>query len=481
MDKTMRLNDFFEISEDKFEEIGVYNGFVFMDSPLYIHPQLLKKTKIPEFINSSALVIERFCQIVELLKKSTNYDDTFWKLAKASFSFPELKGIALGTSIFSFYGKGLTGKTALDALIKVNDLIKCGINDPELYTLLGTIQKNIGVDRISDMIANIIYSNILNYTVRIQEELALKANVEYTYKDKEYQLIKRTSMDEKKDDFILFVPKEILSEIPPFIDGKAVEDAINHNTIAKEYMFKTFFEANENNIYKDIRLSNLEDKKDAVYQTMINHPDLVMELIEKQKYEEISVYDFTLDAIGIFKPIKRMKELCHSELAKINLGNKCISLSLFQFIGEMLEKYKFLIECKGLNEELFYPDRKKLRHESVAHKLFITVLETASQYYNFDYAYEPKSGNGEVDFKFTKNHETVIAEFKLNTNDLVHGYEKQLAEYMKREKSQNAYYVILEVANNNRIENFNKKVKYTSSDIKTIIIDGKIKPSPSHL
>ena len=73
-----------------------------------------------------------------------------------------------------------------------------------------------------------------------------------------------------------------------------------------------------------------------------------------------------------------------------------------------------------------------------------------------------------------------MVEFKLSTNKLKHGYNTQLVEYMKREKSYQGYYVIIKVKDDNSVENFLKNTKIVDVR-KVIVIDGLIKESPSHM
>ena len=85
-----------------------------------------------------------------------------------------------------------------------------------------------------------------------------------------------------------------------------------------------------------------------------------------------------------------------------------------------------------------------------------------------------------MDFRFTRGDEVIVVEFKLSTNKLKHGYNTQLVEYMKREKSRQGYYVIIKVKDDNSVENFLKNTKIVDEK-KVIVIDGLIKESPSHM
>jgi hypothetical protein len=159
------------------KKYGVYNGYVNIDSELYINPKLLIDCNIPEFENSYNKINDYFESIIIQLKKckSTSANDLMWRLALKMFCFQEPNGVALGNSNLSINGNGLNGKTASDALIKLKEMIDNNIDDPQIFGMLAIVQDNIGVDRISDMISNIIYEDLLTYTENVLKKLNIKS------------------------------------------------------------------------------------------------------------------------------------------------------------------------------------------------------------------------------------------------------------------------------------------------------------------
>lgn len=215
MNKLTRVNEYLNVSDKDLDKLGVYNGYANIDSELYINPKLLINCEIEEFKNSYKKITNHFEKIIDLLRKSkqTSKEDLMWNLALKLFCFPEPNGVALGISELSMQGKGLSGETAESALLKLKEMIDNDIDDPKIFSMIALIQKNIGVDRISDMICNIIYDDLLCYTENTLKKLNVSSCVPVEFNKKQY----RIRIRENGSNLIL-IPKKILSNIPPFID-----------------------------------------------------------------------------------------------------------------------------------------------------------------------------------------------------------------------------------------------------------------------
>ena len=77
--------------------------------------------------------------------------------------------------------------------------------------------------------------------------------------------------------------------------------------------------------------------------------------------------------------------------------------------------------------------------------------------------------------------EKILVEFKLNTNNLVHGYVTQLEKYIQRYDATSSFYVIIKVVTNQKVEEFFEEIKSYDMRKEVIVIDGLIYLSPSKL
>lgn len=169
--RLIRIDEYLNIREEDLKKAGIYNGYIFLDSPLFLNPKLLNNNKIPEFYDAENIIVSHFEKTIMLLKsvKECSNKDVWWKMAKRHFYFPEPEEIGLGTSIDSIDGNGLTGKTAEKCLKTFKNIIDKDIEDSYMYRLLYLVQENIGVDRISDMLCTIIYENLLEFKLNTND------------------------------------------------------------------------------------------------------------------------------------------------------------------------------------------------------------------------------------------------------------------------------------------------------------------------
>lgn len=470
--RLIRINEYINVKEENLKKAGVYNGYIYLDSPLFLNPKLLNNNNIPEFYDAENTIVSHFEKTIMILKNVKEYSnkDVWWKMAKRHFYFPEPEGIGLGTSIDSIDGNGLTGKTAEKCLKTFKSIIEKNIEDSYMYRLLYLVQENIGVDRISDMLCTIIYENLLQFTENKIAELNLRCDTYTVYNNKRYRIFKRPNGKN-----LVFMPENFLSEIPDIADEYDIMDIINLNQDIKEYSSKYFEEANFN-------ITNIKSKtKKEMSEIVLNNSQLMKILLEYVERERVNTYDFENDPIGIYKSNVKLKSIMDENMSYIERNN---CNSLHDMIKIALEKYRKCIEDLGLNEELYYLTKngiKRNKPELTVHRFFIIILEAIKQYNHFEYFFEAKAGNGQVEFTITNMDEKVLVEFKLNTNDLVHGYVVQLEKYIQRYEATSSFYVIIKVSDNQKTEKFWEKVKAYDRRKEVVVIDGLIYPTPSKL
>ncbi len=463
-----RISDYYNIEHEKFEELGVLNSFINFDTPLFLNPKLLSETTILEFKSSKEKIIKHYEKTIILLKK-TNFNDDYWKALKKHYSFPEPSGIGLGNSQNSTDGNGLTGEIAEKCLHTLKSIVDLDIEDPEIYKLLFLIQENVGVDRISDMLCRIIFDDLILYSNNMIEKLKIK----------DYKTDRNTNMKyliRPNGKPIILIPADLLSEIPDVIDYSDIDSVIQINNQMKEYMCDFFGEA-----YLNLtKLRNIPN--DKLKESILLNRDLIVSLLKKSEEKEVSVYDYTHDPMGIVNSIDYLRDfICESKIMEKEVKPE----SLKDFVGKMLIILKKCIEDLGLNNELYYIDTEtnqyNLKKEVVSHRLFIIILETAKTLKLFDFSFEPKVGNGQVEFVIYNMVEKILVEFKLTTNDLVHGYDKQLPLYIKRYEATFTFYVIISVMRGSNINLFYERKTQNHSNCNIFEIDGNIQKSPSKI
>ena len=76
---------------------------------------------------------------------------------------------------------------------------------------------------------------------------------------------------------------------------------------------------------------------------------------------------------------------------------------------------------------------------------------------NLDLSFEPDEGRGPVDIKLSRGNDRTLAEIKLSSNGrYLHGYQAQVEEYGRAERTRNLIYVFVDVGNPGRLETIKK-------------------------
>ncbi len=224
MNKYKKLHEAIGITEQQMNDAGVHNGYLEVDSEFYIDPDKLKNTTEEEFVGACQTIQEFFNNLVF---QSTSNPIT-------EVNFPEMKEIALGYSYETYDGRGLAGQTGVNfysAIRKMASLV--ADNDSltwvDLLPITNLVVKNIGMDRVTDMIAHVIIDRIVNYTDRKMKEFGVTATISCEYNKKTVNL-HTIYRDDGKKTVVLLLPKSILSPISSRITYKDIAVAINNGS-----------------------------------------------------------------------------------------------------------------------------------------------------------------------------------------------------------------------------------------------------------
>ena len=119
-------------------------------------------------------------------------------------NYTDLLGFSSGT-----HGAGFGSMLRAQIIKDAYEIIHSGSEQPEIFHLVGLFEENVGPDRLSDMVARIIYSDIVAYSKRIYRTLDISPETypEYIFEDgivvNPYKGIK-----------LLLLPVELLHELP---------------------------------------------------------------------------------------------------------------------------------------------------------------------------------------------------------------------------------------------------------------------------
>jgi hypothetical protein len=91
------------------------------------------------------------------------------------------------------------------------------------------------------------------------------------------------------------------------------------------------------------------------------------------------------------------------------------------------------------------------RNEKASQRMFFAISDSYCKANNLALTPEADTGNGPVDFKISQgSNEVVLVEIKLSTNNILKGYQKQLEIYKNAERTNKAYYIVIDIGGLNK-------------------------------
>lgn len=442
------VTEYFKLDVTKFSQTGAFDSLLDQDTHLFIDPFLLEGSSQKHFLGARENLLGRFREVIKLLVASRNADDVFWRNAANKLRFKEIAGFGLGYSKGGTGGSGIGPKFTRHLVQTAHDLIKAGIDDPELFELIGIFEEGIGCDRISDMTAAILLPQFLAYTDWVFTSCDQKF-IGIKYRDKTYNI---PTNPLKKNTPVLLCPMEFLRNLPIAHDWEDIGYvcAINERLRSKlNQMLGT-----------DWRDKTKGFSKSEVRDFFIKNPELLKELLASYKKTERERYNWKDDPSG--EVIWRTAALqC---LTDFPLPLKKVATPK-EIAEQICEHFKELVEANGLWRLLYQDDKfKKRKHERASQLLFHGIASSYCKANDLDISPESNGGSGPVDFKLSRGAKgKTIVEAKLSSNSkLMVSFEKQVAVYKRAEGADFAIYLILVVSESDTVL---KRLKKRSDEL----------------
>ena len=453
---------FYGVKHSAFVDAGVFDGQIGKDVNMHINPLLLRNCKVPEFENAYDEFLNYFKDIISLakhVKELSTTDRCFRQIIKL-FQFKETHNSGLGYSVSGTRGTGISGALSRQLAKNAVEIVRIGIEDPAIFTLLPIFEEGIGADRISDMTITILKKNFIAYTVRVAQELGLKTESRLVDAKPNWG-----NLPVYKKEPIILVPAAILSNLPMALDKSEVDEVSAYNENLRSI------------ICKEIGLSiqeYLEMSKKELRESLLSDVDRLKGILQHISRTRFVPYDFSVDRGLVYLPMFiKEKYVSLNELRLPTADENNINDVVFK----ICERFKELIENNRMSKMLFIDG--KAQSESFVQRLFYCTAALYCEANNIDINRESDPGCGELDFKFSYGaHKKVIIEIKLSSNkQLQHGLKTQLPIYMETEKAQNGIFMVLRMSSKDdklieRIKEEHASIPEGLSKPKLLIIDG---------
>ncbi len=378
-------------------------------------------------------------------------------------SEPPHTGLGYGGSSRSGSSRPDEVREAIMATSK--EIIDLGSSDPEMISLMGFFEENVGPDTISDFTSRVILNDLAEVTYKFCRKY--KVPLEKPPKNISHEL------PYYKNKPIVLVPKDIVRDLPIARDWHEVEFAVMKNNEIRERV---------NKFLGGIAKPTVVEKKQALKEAALGSAGSFNGFLNAVK-ECASSYDPNIDSLAYYK----LKEILSGDIGRFRSKNVPDIDSgpefLQAFVVDTVKQFKHHVEKGNLWEELWINEKPK--KERAAQLIYFAIADCYCRANNVDISPEANMGGGPVDFKFSKGYNArVLVELKKSTGTVVHGYEKQLDIYKDASRTSFGVFVVVDygdsVAKINAIRKIRAdRLQKGESASEIIVIDASKKTSAS--
>ena len=425
------FSTYFSIPSSSFDDSGFIDPFIDVDTQLFIDPVLLEKSANPTMATDAIAAFRtHFSNFVRLLTISEREGDAAWRGAEKLLDLrePPENGLGYGGSGRSGSSRPEEVRTAIMRTSK--EVITLGSKDPEMISLMGFFEENVGPDTISDFTTRVIIEQLASITGDFcaDNKIPLVANLVLP----NHPL--PTVVDKNGNSkFIVLVPKDIVRELPIANDWSDIEAAVNHNANIRQAV---------NAMLAGIAQPTVTDRKEALRAIALQSPQNFQQFLEAVK-EHVRTYDPNVDALAYY----RMRAIFASGFDGLKAGST-YDLSkgpdeIARLVHDTIAFFKQHVENGNLWEELWIEDKPK--KERAAQLIYYAIADAYCHANNVDISPEANMGGGPIDFKFSQGYQSrVLVEMKRSSGTVRHGYEKQLEIYLDASRSQHGIFVVMD-------------------------------------
>ena len=462
----------FGIDPARLARLGVLDPMLNADTKLFIDPLLLRESRHTE-INTDAVTYfdKHFAEVITLLQHSRVRGDVAWRNADRLFNFREIIETCIGYGGSTIHGSAIGPTLRARLMSTAKEIVDLGIDDPELFALLGLLEDDIGADRISDMTTTAILSALLKFNAVVLADLDVPTE-RFRFKDISAMLPRNPCESQRTG--VILLPTDILRDLPIVHDWHDVADAADKNQELRDKVNERIGDIWAIRTRKDkaeARLAALRSKQ--AFETIM----AAVGVADKKAYDAIA------DPLGHYLWRDVLATIATKFPFSIRQPTAKNLDELERVVEQIMAHFQDLIEKNGLSYLLWH--NGKARHEKAAQRLFFAVADAYCKANGLDISPETDSGAGPVDFKFSSGYDArILVEIKLSTGRVVSGYKTQLEIYKNAEKTMRAFYLVINVGRmGNKLEKiFKIKNSWVSSGLPTSrieVVDGEMKPSAS--
>jgi len=461
----------FNIPKLDLDREDLLDPFLNADTKLFIDPLLLKtsRNRIIKATGQS-LFRKQLSDIVKLILASKSDSDAAWKAALRLLDLHERRETCLG-----YGGSGVSGSSRPESLkVRIlkttREVLDLGITNPEIISLMGVFEDDVGPDTISDLTTNAIFPALQQITLDFCKKHGVPTK-QFEIGLDSYEL--PINPLEPKHGFAL-VPKDILRELPVATDWSDIDRVVRHNEMLRRKI---------NALIANIAKATIAEKKRAMRAVALSSRSNFQAMFDDMLTGKVRGYDFARDKRNIEALRKLLETVATQYPLAIAQPKTKTSEELRRIVSQIVAQFKQLIENNDLSHLLW--DGSKPKPEKAAQLVFFGVADSYCKANNIEISPETHSGGGPVDFKFSGGYaERLLVEVKLSKGTVVHGYKDQLEIYKSAAQTSDALFLIVDVGGIGKKLTTIRKMQKDQQDrgqraSEIVVVDGKRKESAS--
>jgi hypothetical protein len=410
---------------------GLIDPFLDVDVPLFIDPVLLEKSSNATIATSAIVRFRKHFEIlVRMLTISKVENDAAWKGAQRQLDLSEPPENGLG-----YGGSGRSGNSRpediREAILRTSkEIITLGASDPEMISLMGFFEEDVGPDTISDMTTTVIIEDLAAIT-----EAFCQANGVPLFSFDictNHKLPKFVTRKQREVPIVL-IPLDLVRELPIANDWSDIERAAMENARIRDRV---------NRFLAGIVTPTVVERKQALRSAALGSPadfDFFLAAVKAN----VTNYDPNLDALGYY----RVKEIIANGFPGLKQAAtydlKLGPNEIMRVVKDTIALFKRHVEAGNLWEELWAGDKPKKKRASQL--IYYAIADAFCKANDVEISPEANMGGGPIDFKFSSGYRArVLVEMKRSGGTVVHGFEKQLEFYKTASQTDFAVFVVID-------------------------------------
>ncbi|MET4511129.1 chromosomal replication initiator DnaA [Bradyrhizobium sp. I1.7.5] len=420
----------FGVSTQALAAAGLIDPFLDVDMPLFIDPALLEKSS-NNTINTTA--IARFRRHLEILVRMLNIskaeNDAPWKAARRQLdlSEPPENGLGYGGSSRS----GSSRPDIREAILRTGkEIVTLGASDPEMISLMGFFEEDVGPDTISDMTTTVIIEDLAAITEGFCKTNGVPL---FSFDFGAGHMLPKFVDAKGRLTPIILVPRDIVRDLPIANDWSDIERAAMENARIRDRV---------NKFLGGIIRPTVIERKNALRNAALGSSadfDFFLAAVKAN----VGNYDPNLDALGYY----RLKEIVAHGFPGLKQPTpydlKLGANEIVRVVKDTIDQFKRHVEAGNLWEELWVGAKPK--KERASQLIYYAIADAFCKANDLDISPEANMGGGPIDFKFSSGYEArVLVEMKRSGGTVVHGYEKQLEFYKTAAQTEFGLFVVID-------------------------------------